>query len=407
MPGVLSKYRGGSAPIGSAMLMSDSLNLITLSDSSEWLRAGAFVDPAPYPRAAQLPQLQAFAASPVTGVGSTGMMAGDGAGRLVHATPSGSSVGVSSDHGATWTTVSTGLPFNLNFVAFLNGKFWVAGCDATDIRVAESVTGAAGTWTVRTVGAVTGLTAGTAVIEWTGTNYVVTARATAATANAFTSPTGVSWTARNLSEILGNTPYLLAAATNGRVLCFGAGGPSVATYSTDHGVTWTDLSLSALGVTTNAQGFTLGERFFIYDAANSVLWSTLDPAGTWTQFPMPNAHTASGSTLNLGQLASFRTADRSALFAGPRTTASPGNTPGMLLRVGSDASITTRFTNARPGANLSGFCGVTPSAIILQTATTSWARVPVGWDSPNALAGSPVPLYSASSFPANLYTRIK
>lgn len=410
MPGFLSKYRSSSASVGSFQLMADGPDVVSLLDGSHWLRAGAFAVAASYPGAATLEHMKAYAVSRQASSFAPGLMAHDGNGIIVWV-PTGTpeaNVQVSTDHGATWSLVAHGMSINPSFVAFLNGKFWLVGNDASSIYAAESVTGATGTWTQRAVYAGGGgqMTANTGMIDWTGTNYVVVATSSASTSNVHTSSNGTAWTPRNLSEPPTSTACMAAAATTGRVLCVSGSSNAVATYSSDHGVTWADVSISGLSG-AGQRIFTVGDRFFLWAGGTTGLWTTTDPSAVsnWTRVNVPSAALAAAgaSILTLSALAGFRSHDRAHFY----THAAGSGSPGLALRADSAGTLTIRHTSLPVIATSPCYCAFTDQAAVFVADSSAAYRASGSWAAPNAVAAGSRALRAASNYEANVYARIK
>lgn len=389
------------------MLAGDGEALQTLSDGSVWLRQGAFAAAASYPRAAALEHMKAIslsAASYAFTGGQVLMAASNGTGTIVTcANNQNGNISRSTDNGATWADVAVaGLAANIQGVWFLNGKFWLVSASANDLTIAESTTGATGTWTARYVSTagVGTFTQGTISLEWTGTNYVIALGTTTAGLVVHTSPTGVTWTPRTFGAGTGTSiMYLAATSSSGTIVASIGAGATNYRVSTDHGVTWGSLVAYPSG-STGSYVFSVGSRFYCVLSDGS-LWTATDPSATanWTQLPRPQL--GQGLSPNqLGALYPYRTVARDAVYLLTAAT-------GFVIRLDAAGSYTVRRTNRNTvlNATLGVFLVENGNTVtFLGTGSTAFARAACGWDTFNAVSmGS---ISSVASTPQNLYVRI-
>ena len=398
-----SQFSGG-LPVGASIMMPDLAPIVTLTDSSVWLRSGVFVSPASYPRAAALPHLKAISASRInyTFGAASSLIASDGAG-VILATNGGVTTNLerSTDGGVTWATVNVAGTlggFNPRNVYRFNGKFWAVANDGAAIYVCESVTGATGTWTQRTVTTGQGnLTPSTAMLDWTGTNLVLAVQSLSATISVFTSPTGVTWTSRTLPFALNSVISLAASATGGIVVAQSASSYCV---STDHGATWgAARTAPTTGVYRGV--FCVGNRFYSTAAGGVAHTTTPDTDTSWVRVPSPVARHAAATSTNLGVPFGFLSADRSYFYS--HSTSSSG--ASGLLRFDANGNVEFRTTDRDNFSNTNAAVLVESGRTLFLNGTTNSSRAACDFDTVNALSGG-YEVFGASSIPQASYTRV-
>lgn len=397
-----SQFTGG-LPVGASIMMPDLAPIVTLTDSSVWLRSGVFVSPASYPRAAALPHLKAISASRInyTFSAACSTVAGDGAGVILACVGGGNTDLIrSTDGGVTWAgvTLSTVLGMNPVSVYRFNGKFWAVANDTANIYVAESVTGAAGTWTLRTV--ITGqvnLTASTAILEWTGTNFVLAVQSLSASISLFTSPTGVTWTARTLPSSLNGIISLAASATGGTVVV-----QRTTNYwvSTDHGVTW-GAQRTAPATAIYKGMFCVGGRFYMPASGGLAHTTTPDTDTSWVRVPSPVARQAAATSTTLGVPFGFLAADRSYFYS--HSTSASG--ASGLLRFDANGNVEFRTTDRDNFSTTNAAVLVESGRTLFLNSTTNSSRAACDFDTVNALSGG-YEVFGASSISQASYTRV-
>lgn len=397
---------GGGHPIGDMIVGPDGEALLTLGDRSVWLRQGSFAQASAYPRAAALDHLKAInlTARAWASARAANSAASDGAGVILSCASAGTTaLDRSTDNGLTWATM-TNTSASWHRVYFLGGKFWLIANDADIITLAESVTGAAGTWTLRTV---TGSGSGTfmlqsAELDWTGSNLVVSVVTSTPSLAIHTSPTGVTWTARTFGgAILGASNRVAAALGSGVVIC-----PTNNSYrvSTDHGVTWGSL----IGSPTSSieSVWSVGNRFYLAGGGSALsVWTTADPSSTasWAQLTLPIIMAQSLSTSGLTR--PYRSSARD--FAYAQGTI---NARGYALRFDASGGYTVRRTNqfdVHNTANEAVLVVEGEASLVFSTVASaaSYGRAACGWDSFNAVSlGRSVE--ASAAIPRNLYVRV-
>lgn len=192
----------------------------------------------------------------------------------------------STDDGVTWATQAvTNAPVYASVTTPLNrivknGSTYVGATTSTQlVSTTDGIT-----WsnlgTTITTGTISGL-------AWTGTNYVVVS---IATAGVYYSTNGASWTA---SSTGGNAPTSIASDGAGNVI---AKSISNAYYSTDHGVTFTVAS----GTSSNGAIFWIGSKFCAMHvngtAGNVILTTSMNTIGTYTGLSMVALTTYASAT---------------------------------------------------------------------------------------------------------------
>lgn len=404
--GFLSKYRG-TIPIGLSMKMPDAENLLTMSDSSKWLRAGVFAAAASYPIAATIEHLKAisFSAPTTAPAINADIYASDDAGVIIGSITTATSADItrSTDGGLTWAAVTPGATGGINphYVYRLNGKFWLIANDANNIYVAESVTGAAGTWTQRAViTASTNMTASTSRMDWSGTNFiVVTQTSTGPTNGIFTSPTGVVWTVRSAGLNNSGPSFCAAAATTGRVVASSSSGNYY--YSSDHGVTWS----AAIATPGSAAGagcvWTVGDQFYFFNTTPGMYVATTpSAAANWTKAVLPTYQLSRLATGHFTTLYITRNAARTYAHTGVAYS-------GLLVRFDNAANIAIRRSNKNSFTGASGACSVVMGTTYSYAAANSvGAYAAANWDTFNAVAGQAISTPTSPNDETVEYTRV-
>jgi hypothetical protein len=417
-PGIFGMGGSGAQqsglPIGAMMVGPDGEPLITLGDRSVWLRQGSFALASAYPQAAKLEHLRAInlsaaafgLARAVTSAASNGAGIILGASTGAHAT-----LCRSTDNGVTWGLLEpTGATWHR--VYFLGGKFWLINNNDTAITVSESTTGAAGTWTNRTVtvnGAAT-LVAASADLEWTGTNFVVSVETNTSTLAIHTSPTGATWTSRNAGAL--NRGRLAAALSSGVVVA-PIDGTSYR-VSSDHGVTWSNPLNPPflLGSVIPPVVFTVGNRFYAFGVETSGnmagIWTTESPAApaSWTQLPLPCSVSLAGGGEHFGQGRHYRTTARDFVYV-----QGSESFRGYAMRFDAGGNYTVRRVN-----RASVFPSHAYSLMVVEGGATTQlpanpsvavlGRAACGWDDFNAVSLGQA-IETNSGTPRNLYVRVK
>jgi hypothetical protein len=320
MPGALSRYRFVE-PIGSIRVMADLGLFVNLADNSTWLRQSAFAPAAGYPRAASLEHLKAHSFSRASGSANDlsvqwhRRVATDGAGTFIMTDGVASTIRRSTDGGATWAnvTINMGGPV-FNNVVYRNGKFWLFVSTIDTLWAVESVTGATGTWTIRTVASgigAGGATADCGDLDWTGTNYVAYFNGNGQ-AGVYTSPTGVVWTNRaaGANSADGSQAEVAAASSSGWVVVSHG---SQARASSDHGVTWSNWYTLPGGTVGNYTRVRVVGNTFYHCGTGSQFYTSATPAdqGSWALGPATPFLT---SVNDVGWTMSYQNNDKSRIY---------------------------------------------------------------------------------------------
>lgn len=357
----LSQFTGSGFAIGSCMVGPDGDATLRLYSGSMWLRQGSFASAASYPYAATIENLKAIqlgsVLNPTVGT-AIGDATADAAGNMIFGSFDGSSGNLtrSADNGATWAGQTPGVTGGISLcrLRHLNGKFFILANNTFDVYASYSTTGAPGSWTTQQAGTVGGgsLTATTADMDWTGTNYVIAvASASASTGTIYTSPDGVTYTQRAFPATPVGPVKIAASQTGGTVVVGYASTGDKYRVSTDHGVTFgAEL---VLPVTAFTSLWTVGNRFYVAGTFGSgiAVYSTTTPAvaTSWARVALPFA--AVLSSTQMGSAYIYRNVARDAAYLCTGVRA-------YLLRFDANGNCACRRTNrtSTHGSNTSGPC---------------------------------------------------
>lgn len=244
-----------------------------------WLRSGAVKPVAGYAQAAAHPALQVFGepcgAPPSTASGLSDL-ATDGAGNVVACNYSTTTVAVSTDGGATWTTLAHNLGVYCMSACWddANSLWLFAGNDSANLKV-SSTPNLSTAATLRFTSAASTFNGNTALIRSSGGNSVVTCNG----GYAAYSNNGTSWT-QITNPVGANTPQGLAK--NGSV--WAATYTGYVLTSSDGGATWgalQSLPAGGFGYMTAGNGV-----FLLFGNSGRVYTSATAATGSWTQYSL-------------------------------------------------------------------------------------------------------------------------
>lgn len=285
----LNQFLGAGSQIGDAQFIPDTGVLVNKPSSGEvWLRSGTLALSSLYP-AAIAPIVEhimchgaaqiVMPAAPTQA--SPFSWAANGAGTIVLCFGNVTNVMVSTNHGASWSLIAHNLGVPATTVCWNGTQFIVAGNSATTITCAYSI--AAAVFTLGGTAAVTTATANTAAIVWdsVGSLALITVSGTSA-AQAATTPSGVTLTARTLSQNLTSpAPMVLGALGVSRWYITSSTTAAVQSTAAD-GSAWANrtapaASSSSIGALNN---LVMANSIIIYK-------STSGTDGTWTSVSNP------------------------------------------------------------------------------------------------------------------------
>lgn len=147
---------------------------------------------------------------------------------------------ITSPDGETWTNRPniSGNPFYLA-VCYGNSLFVAVGINGDIATSPDAIT-----WTARTTPETVTLRS----VTWNGTNFVAVGDDIATdTVYVVTSPTGVTWTKRTTPSAAPYDLYAVASSGSGILVAVSPLGGPYALRSTDNGVTWSSVDVSAGG----------------------------------------------------------------------------------------------------------------------------------------------------------------
>lgn len=275
-----SQKFGGALPIGSlAPYQNAGTDFIDPYTGATWLRTGVVKAAGGYPQAAAHPALQVFGepcgAPPSTASGLLDL-ATDGAGNVVACNYSTTTVAVSTDGGATWTTLAHNLGvYCVSACWDATNSLWLfAGNDGANLKV-SSTPNLSTAATLRFTSAAATFTDSSALIRSSGGNSVVIANGSYAAY----SNNGTSWTQIG-SPVGVNTPQGLAK--NGSLWAVTYTG--YALTSPDGGATWGALQSQPAG---GSGQMTAGNGvFLLFGSSGQVYTSATAASGSWTQYSL-------------------------------------------------------------------------------------------------------------------------
>lgn len=251
---------------------------------AEWLRSGVVKAAAGYPLAAAHPATQAFGAafSTAPAMGSVTLydMATDGAGRYVLCTThSATAVQVSSDGGATWSTLThnLGVPCASACWDATNSLWIFAGNDASNLKISTSPNLSTAA-TLRHTQALTSGVVNQAIVRCNASGNAIAAVTDNSAGQTVKSSNGITWAA---GGALGLQPYGLAVLGT-RWLASGTTSSIPYTrYSDDNGATWSASQSLPSGASTTA--LLSGDGLFLLlGSAGAAIVSATGATGSWS-----------------------------------------------------------------------------------------------------------------------------
>ncbi len=243
-----------------------------------WLRSGAVKSAAGYTQAAAHPALQVFGepcGAPPSTSSALFDLATDGAGNVVACNYSTTTVAVSTNGGATWTTLAHNLGVYCASACWdaTNSLWLFAGEDGANLKVSSTPDLSTAATLRFTSTAATFYATNSALIRSSGGNSVVVAYGGCAAY----SNNGTSWTQIG-SPDGSNTPRGLAK--NGSVWAVTYSG--YALTSSDGGATWGSMQSQPAG---SSGQMTAGNGvFLLFGSSGQVYTSATAATGSWTQY---------------------------------------------------------------------------------------------------------------------------
>ena len=202
MPTVpLTRLSGSQAPIGSDQFKQDSGTDIT-DANGYWLRSGLYATAASYPEAAALEHCKVTGLTATNSESILHLQSADNGAGVVVVTASGLTAGnvlVSTDDGATWTSIATGITGSATGVVRNGTRFIIASNDASNFYTRWSTDGV--TWNAGGTLALSGVTTTTVRLAYNGTVvYGQGNGSVVANQSAFTTTDGVTLTGRTAPD---------------------------------------------------------------------------------------------------------------------------------------------------------------------------------------------------------------
>jgi len=287
---------GGGFLIGDATYFPDSGTTINRADGSVFLRSGVVALTSTYPLTAGVETIMVHGAGTVTLPVSFAKITGcanNGSGTIVLCYNDSVNVLVSTNSGASWSTVAHNLSGLNGYSVIWNGSRFIlaAGSGSTTIRCSYSTTG-----TSFTAGGTVTLaenTANLARIAWDGTTAVIVSGYNSGFTQIATTSDGVTLTAQTVPlttltglPIILNLPSL--GASRWLITCTGS---TVALQSTNAvGTAWTSVTMPAI-----CTSFSVGLGMFVATTTSQIYTSTTGATGSWTNIT-PSGLYASSST---------------------------------------------------------------------------------------------------------------
>ena len=251
---------------------------------AEWLRSGVVKAAAGYPMAAAHPTVQvfgaAFSTAPAMGSVTLYDMATDGAGRYVLCTShSATAVQVSSDGGATWSTLThnLGVPCASACWDATNSLWIFAGNDASNLKISTSPNLSTAA-TLRHTQALTSGAASQVIVRCSASGNAIATVMDNGVGQTAKASNGITWAA---GGALGLQPYGLAVLGT-RWLASGTYSSNAHTqYSDDNGATWSALQTLPSGASTTA--LLSGDGLFLLlGSAGAAIVSATGESGSWS-----------------------------------------------------------------------------------------------------------------------------
>ena len=275
--------------LGDMQLIPDSGVLVTKPNADVMLRSGSLALASSYPSATSpiiehimchgVAQINLPA---VTSGTSPNSWAANGTGTIVLCYANTTNVLVSTNHGASWSTIAhnLGASQQATSVCWNGTQFIVSGNTATAITCSYSI--AAAVFTLGGTAVVTTATADTSKIVWdsTGSLALIVVSGTSAV-QAATTPSGVTLTARTLSQNLtAPVPMVLGSVGVSRWYITSSSTAAVQSTAAD-GSAWANrtciaASSSTIGALSN----------FLIGVGTNLYKSSTGADGTWTLVPV-------------------------------------------------------------------------------------------------------------------------
>lgn len=253
---------------------------------AEWLRSGVVKAAAGYPIAAAHPATQAFGAefSTAPAMGSVTLydMATDGAGRYVLCTThSATAVQVSSDGGATWSTLVHNLGGGVYCASACwdaTNSLWIfAGNDASNLRISTSPNLSTAA-TLRHSYALTSGAVNQAIVRCNASGNAIAGVMANGTGQTAKSSNGITWAAGGALSVQPSDLTVLGT----RWLVSGTASSIPYTqYSDDNGATWSALQTLPSGASTAALLSGNG-LFLLLGSAGAAIVSATGETGSWS-----------------------------------------------------------------------------------------------------------------------------
>ena len=252
---------------------------------AEWLRSGVVKAAAGYPMAAAHPAVQvfgaAFSTAPAMGYPTALYdMATDGAGRYVLCTShSATAVQVSSDGGATWSTLVHNLGVQCASACWdATNSLWIfAGNDASNLKISTSPNLSTAATLRHTQALTSGVVNQTIVRCSASGNAIATVMANSVGQTAKAS-NGVTWAA---GGALGLQPYGLTVLGTRWLASGTASSIPYTQYSDDNGATWSASQSLPSGASTAALLSGNG-LFLLLGSAGAAIVSATGETGSWS-----------------------------------------------------------------------------------------------------------------------------
>lgn len=258
------------------------------SDPATYLRTGTVATAATYPAGALVDYLKAYGSANVSLGQYIGDVATDGVSTIV-CTYGSTNVLVSTDGGASWSTVASNLASSAvaSSVCWNGSRFIVAGhAGGSGVMLSYSATGSsftAGT-TITFSG---GTSAGAVSIRWDGTIALVAVRNGIANCTATTTD-GTGSTQRALPSSLATDPRVAVLPANGAnrwIVAMTGSDTSYRSVAADGSGTW----VFQTGPTVSgAKSFVATAGKYIVGSGTNIYYSSTGATGSWTTVALPS-----------------------------------------------------------------------------------------------------------------------
>ncbi len=259
----------------------------TDTDPTTYLRSGTVATAATYPNGVLVDYLKAYGSANV----SLGQYIGDWAtdGNLTIVCTYGSTnVLVSTDGGASWSTVASNLASSAlaSSVCWTGSRFIVSGhAGGSSVYLAYSATGSSFT-AGATIGFATGASAGATSIRWDGTIALVAVRNGIADCTATTTD-GTDSTQRALPGGLSSDPRVAVLPANGAnrwVVAMTGSDSSYRSVAADGSGTWVFQNGPTV---SGAKSFVATGSKYVVGSGTNIYYSSTGATGSWTTVALP------------------------------------------------------------------------------------------------------------------------